>query len=210
MKPRWSWGWRCYVAEVFGRPSRRTKRILQERGVSAPAVVQEIFRTRQSVSRGNPYIVENTEIVCEVTLQVQPTGAAPFTTTFKAAFVQNAIPVPGQTVSVVFDPQDPERIMMSEDQGQVVDAVLQEVMDRTAGTGIGDLITMALGGASQDEVRQAASRMGYGSVIDLRPGAQVSTGGDVTSRLERLAVLHASGQLSDEEFAQAKARLFAE
>jgi hypothetical protein len=61
--------------------------------------------------------------------------------------------------------------------------------------------------AEQDEYNQQASAA-YDSTMETPPGpspALPPTSGDPVTALERLAQLHASGALSDEEFAAAKA-----
>jgi hypothetical protein len=42
------------------------------------------------------------------------------------------------------------------------------------------------------------------------PGAAAAPGADATSQLERLAELHTSGALTDDEFSAAKARILAD
>ncbi len=57
------------------------------------------------------------------------------------------------------------------------------------------------------EALSHSKRMARAGVISHTPNLADLTGGDSIERLERLAALHRSGALTDEEFAAAKARL---
>jgi FlaA1/EpsC-like NDP-sugar epimerase len=62
----------------------------------------------------------------------------------------------------------------------------------------------------QQQQQQAAQQQAYdqGKQEAQQPAAKpASSGGDVTAQLNQLAQMHASGQLSDEEYAAAKKKL---
>jgi hypothetical protein len=80
---------------------------------------------------------------------------------------------------------------------------------RTKETAPSTAVDEATSGQADDLVEQlrAAFPGADITVTSHTPKLSDLTGGDPIERLERLAALHASGALTDEEFAAAKARL---
>lgn len=205
---------------MLGIPSKKDHKILDERGVTAPATLLEMKRGHFGMTSGSDPRPEATSFNCTMTLEVHPPEGEPFVVEAKQRFPQTSLPEQGQQVTVVFDPQDHERLIVTRL------APPGPAGGPTAGFGddIMQLMQMAMGGASPDDImRQAQSIEGVvvqGSSVNIDADGTVTTSGtgreamtatgggpDLPAQLERLAALHAAGQLTDEEYAQAKQRL---
>lgn len=194
---------------MFGRPSKKKRKHLEENGVRATAVVIDTAR-RMAVSTGPDNVVSSTEIDVHLTLRIEPEGQTPMQVECRMRFPQTSEPGPGSRIPVIYDPDDPNEIMY--------DDTATGIGTLVGNDSVGELAEMAMGGAGEQELIDAAMKMfpgatvgpGGGAVIDLRAqGAEVpQAGGDPqVADLERLAALHESGALTDEEYAAAKARL---
>lgn len=194
---------------MFGKPGKKKRRHLEENGARATAVVLETGR-RMAVSTGPDNVVSNTEIDVQLTLRVEPEGQAPMQVECRMRFPQMSEPGPGSRIPVIYDPEDPNEIMY--------DDTASGIGTMMGNDAVGELAGMAMSGAGEQELIDAAMKMfpgaatapGGGAVIDLRAqGAEVPPGGGdpQVADLERLAALHESGALTDEEYAAAKARL---
>ncbi|MBE2315258.1 SHOCT domain-containing protein [Solirubrobacter sp. CPCC 204708] len=102
---------------------------------------------------------------------------------------QDQWPQQGMTLPVTLDRADPTRLKVEWDELPTAQELIQQ---RTEA-----MLSGGLPGVT----------MGQPLVIDLRGQPAQSNGGDQVDRLERLAALHASGVLTDEELAAAKAKL---
>ena len=209
---------------MLGHPSRKTLKILDERGVTAPATLREVERGSWAMNlHGSDPRPEATEFRCRVVLDVVPEGAEPFSVETHIAFPQTAIPQPGWGAQVKYDPEDHSRIVLVTDPVPSFGAM----GGMAAGDGSGDmasqmmdLMKMALGGASPDEIAQRAQAIDgavvQSSSVDIplagaTPASaavpQAAGGDDMASQLERLAALHQAGQLTDDEYTKAKQQL---
>jgi hypothetical protein len=133
----------------------------------------------------------------KMTLVVQADGLPATQVDHECLCHHSRWPSPGQTLPVTVDRADPSRLKVEWDEVRTHEDRLQE---------------------QAAEMAAAMNAGGAGDLVDqlqvLFPGASVRTvdmrqknEDDQVSRLERLAALHASGALTDEEFAAAKARI---
>lgn len=166
----------------------------------------EIAERGQAITHGNPAIVGNTEFALKVRLRVEPEGEPAFEVETRLRFPQMGVPSAGMRLPVVYDPEDPDDLMLDE-AGSVYSPNLRPDQEES----IRVAHEMALAGRSPEEISAAvdAIRARAG-----QPPAQVIGGGPATppdpvEQLSRLADLHARGMLTDEEFSAAKARLLA-
>jgi hypothetical protein len=142
---------------------------------------------------------------CVMNLVVSADGIAATPVEHEAIVRQDRWPQAGQILPVTVDRADPTRLKVEWDEVRTHEERIAEQAEALAAQ---------MNGAPQADT-------GNELVDQLRaafPGAQITvsahevnmadfTGGDSVERLERLAVLHRSGALTDEEFAAAKARL---
>src|SRR5512142_1478031 len=112
---------------MFGS-NKRLERRLQERGVRAPAQVLEATQTHMAITTGNEAIVSNTEILWKLRLRVQPGTAEPFEVEVKESFPQLGGPVAGQTVGVLFDPDDHSKVVIAHDDPTQIDAAISTAL----------------------------------------------------------------------------------
>ena len=198
---------------MLGQPSRKKRKHLLENGVRATAVVLKRSR-RVAVTSGPENVVGSTELDFRLKLRVEPEGQEPFEVGCRMRFPQLSAPEEGARIPVIFDPEDRDEIMWDDTPAGIGTI--------TGNAAVGELLEMAAGGADEQALVDAAMQMFPGAattgpdgrtVINLReqaqpPGAGAAASGDPqVADLERLAALHASGALNDEEFAAAKARL---
>jgi putative oligomerization/nucleic acid binding protein len=192
---------------MLGKPSRRTRKKLEAHGRIAPAVVLEISERGMSVTNGNDSIVANTEVVLKARLRVEPEGVPAFEVHQRFRFPQLAVPGIGSHVSVRYDPDDHDNIMIDDSQA----AVLATMSART-GLDLGGLLstirdTKADHPGDRPAMQQALlASLGQGAAVVPMP----MPAPDATGQSERLAELHASGALTDDEFSAAKARILAD
>lgn len=196
---------------MLGKPSRRTRKKLEAQGRTAPAVVLEIADRGMSITNGNDSIVANTEVLLKTRLRVEPTGEPSFEVEKRLRYAQLAIPSIGSVVTVRYDPDDHDALMIDDSEGAVLDAMsartgldlngLMATIRETKAEHPGDRLAMGEALRAQLGVVQAP-------IVFASPGAVPDA--DPISRIERLAALHASGALTDAEFAEQKARVLAE
>jgi Short C-terminal domain len=130
---------------------------------------------------------------------VRADGAEPFEASFRA-FVHNYVSE-GQTIPVIFDPHDHDKICMDTESvdrerdadREAASALLQSRIDAFKAAGAGTRETVIRGSEKADAF----------TVAQPQPGDEVE-------HLEQLAKLHATGALTDAEFAAVKAKLLGE
>jgi hypothetical protein len=130
---------------------------------------------------------------------VRADGVAPFEASFRA-FVHNYL-IEGETIPVIFDPHDPDKICMDtesverehEADRDAASALLQSRIDAFKAAGAATRETVIRGSEQADAFTMAEPKEG-----------------DEVEHLEQLAKLHATGALTDEEFATVKAKLLGE
>jgi hypothetical protein len=205
----------CEDPRVLGKPSRRTRKKLEAHGRTASAVVLEISGSRMAITNGSDGIVANTEVLHKTRLRVEPEGQPAFEVHQRFRFPQLAVPAVGSHVSVRYDPDDHDRIMIDDSEA----AVLATWSTKT-GLDVGGLMstirdTKADHPGDRQAMQQALlASLGQGTAgFDsplTTPRTAASGGADPVMQLERLSNLHASGALSDAEFSAAKARILAD
>lgn len=191
---------------MFG-DHKRLERKLREGGAHATATVTAAKVTMSSGSGSGAELALDPNATFKywqhLTVEVQPAGGSPFTAEFGTTWEHQLHP--GQQVPVLYDPHDHSKIVLDHEQLEA---------DGPAG-GFGNVSIQVM---SRDGRPAAAGDAGVevqrgddGTIRITRttpssqPGASPEDG-RITA-LERLAQLHASGALSDEEFAAEKARL---
>jgi Short C-terminal domain len=155
-------------------------------------------------ARGSAYVVGCSRYMgrgimqnISMTLVVQAEGLAATQVDHQTLCHRSRWPANGQTLPVTVDRADPSRLKVEWDELSTHEDRVQEQAAAMAAAmnagGAGDLV---------------------GQLQAMFPGAQVhvanAPGGDdddQVARLERVAKLHQAGLLTDEEFAEAKARL---
>jgi hypothetical protein len=197
---------------MLGKPSRRTRKKLKAHGRTASAVVLEISDKGMAITNGSDGIVANTEVLYKTRLRVEPEGEPAFEVHQRFRFPQLAVPGVGSHVSVRYDPDDHDHIMIDDSEAAVL-----ATMSTKTGLDLGGLMsTIRDTKADHPGDRQAMQQAllaslgqgtaGFGSPV-MTPGAGTSLSADPTMQLQRLAELHASGALTDAEFSAAKARI---
>jgi hypothetical protein len=182
---------RAYAARI---------QLLANQGVDATATVRSVQPTTIAALMGGEQM--------HVELTVQP----PNGTAYDAATDQLLMPgqsehlTVGSEVHVKVDPNDPQSVMLMLAGSGVGPSVFQS-------TGPGGVTVISSGGTTMfGSVRfEAPAGTGPETRQASASAASASTAGnaplDPVSQLESLAQLHSSGELTDEEFADAKRRL---
>jgi len=153
-----------------------------------------------SVTSGPEGLVDSTDLDARFHLRIEPSGDEPIEVRARMRFPQLAVPPIGSRIAVIYDPDDPSQLMWDDSGAGIATMVGAE--------GLGDVINLALAGASPEDLLRAAEGV-QGVRIVTRTGAQGNAfdSGGLAADLERLAALHRAGALDDAEFAAAKARL---
>ncbi|MCW2983678.1 MAG: hypothetical protein JWR63_1248 [Conexibacter sp.] len=197
------------MAAMLGKPSRRARKNLEANGRTAPATVLEISDRGMSITNGNDAIVANTEVLLKTRLRVEPAGEPSFEVEKRLRFAQLAIPGVGSTVTVRYDPGDHDSLMID-----VSTAGVMEAMSARTGLDLGGLMSTI----RETKAEHPGDRMAMGDALRAQLGQQngvvfatpAPAAPDPIGQIERLAALHASGALTDAEFAEQKARVLAE
>jgi hypothetical protein len=138
-----------------------------------------------------------------MTLVVRAEGMAATTVDHECFCRHDRWPSPGDTLPVTVDRADPTRLKVLWDEVRTHE-------DRIADQAQALAEHMNAGGAPGADLVDQLRAAFPGAEITVsshQPNFADFTGGDSVERLERLAALHRSGALTDEEFAAAKARL---
>jgi hypothetical protein len=237
---------------MFGKLSSRKQKQLRESGTRAVATVLSVAEKGMAITNGADNVVSNTTLALKTTLRVEPTGEPAFEITERFRYSQFGVPIVGQKVGVIFDPEDHETIMIDDQSGVVPFDSMAQLRAATgepepavggspvagmAGMGGTDLNAMLSsiqsakeqsGGDPQKLAQILQGQFGPGATVisSSDEGAKYVTwpppgtsaapppGPDPETakidQLERLAKLHASGALTDAEFADQKARVLGE
>jgi Short C-terminal domain len=156
---------------------------------------------------------------CRMNLVVQADGVPATAVTHDAIVAAKKWPWPGQTLPVVVDRSNPQR--MKVDWGQIensgdrasrnAEALAAQLRGEApqGGTPFGNVSVLNLSGHAPTEDQLAKLRMlGIDpGLVSTTPPTPAAGGHDVVDELSRLADLHRSGALTDDEFAKAKKRL---
>lgn len=182
---------------MLGKPSKRLRKRLEENGVRAQARVIEVAEKGMAVTNGAESVVANTTLALKCRLEITPPDGTPaFQVHERFRFSQFAVPSAGQTIPVIFDPADHEKVMLDEDPEAARNAML-------ASAGIDPAMIEQAIQASQ-EARESAGL----SPLQMPAGtAAAPAAPDPVAQLERLQALREKGALTDAEFETQKARI---
>jgi hypothetical protein len=188
---------------MLGKPSKRLKKQLEENGKRANATVVEIAEKGMAVTRGAEGVVANTELALKTHLRVQPDDEPEFEVKKRFSFPQMAVPSAGQTIPVIYDPQDHDKIVVDYSPEAQRDAALS-----AAGVDAGSLSDL-MNQAQQlrAQAMQAQSGMAGMQMPGMTPPAAPQPEADAVDQLERLAKLKESGALTEAEFEAQKAKI---
>jgi hypothetical protein len=109
------------------------ERRLRKNGSKAFATVLECKQTNWSETTGNPGIVGNTEILCNLKLQVAPDGEQPFEVPLDWLFGQMSIPSADSKLPVLYDPSDHSKVIIDESPEAMQALVNDSITERTEG-----------------------------------------------------------------------------
>jgi hypothetical protein len=148
-----------------------------------------------------------------LTLVVQAEGVSATSVELACMAPSKKWPFPGETLPVTVDRADPTRVKVRWDDVPEAADVAKQQADALAASlsqGGGQAFTGA-GAADASEIVEALQQAMPGAQINVAGGtpAQAPQGGgeDNVAQLERLAKLHESGALTDQEFEREKARI---
>jgi hypothetical protein len=186
---------------MLGKPSKRLKKQLEENGVRAQAKVLEVAEKGMAVTNGAEGVVANTTLAMKATLEITPEDGTPaFQVTQRFRFSQFAVPTAGQTLAVIYDPEDHDKLILDESADAQQGAVL-------AGAGLDpNTIQDAMKAAQQWQQQGAALQAGQMPGVPAPPAAAPADA-DPVAQLEKLQALKEKGALTDAEFAQEKAKI---
>jgi DNA-binding protein YbaB len=192
---------------MLGKPSKKLKKELQETGKRANATIVEIAEKGMAVTRGAEGVVANTEIALKTHLRVQPDDEPEFEVKKRFSFPQMAVPGAGQTVPVLYDPQDHDKIIVDYTPEAQEGAAF-------AAAGIDPNQISQLMEQAQQMQAQAGQMQGgmpgMGQMPGMTPPAPAQPQADPVEQLEKLAKLKESGALTDAEFEAEKAKILSQ
>jgi putative oligomerization/nucleic acid binding protein len=185
---------------MLGKPSRRTRRKLEQHGRRASAMVVEIAESGMSISSGQ--LVSGTELVLKTKLRIEPLDEPPFEVEDRFRYPQLAIPSVGSRIAVIYDPSDHDKVMIDRSAGGP--GVQPGAAAEPRGNDPQALASKIQ--EAQSLARDARERAGGGFGAPT-PTAQ---GEDPVDKLAKLAELREKGMLTDAEFESQKARILGE
>ncbi len=211
---------------MLGKPSRRTRKKLEEHGKRAPAVVVEIAEKGMAVTSGSEQIVANTEVMLKTKLRVEPADEPQFEVEERFRFPQLSIPTVGTRLAVIYDPSDHDKVMIDRSpegvatqfanvpglQGTDLEGLMATVQQAESQTQdpqeLARILQQQLG-TNVNVQQQGSSGMTFGA-----PPAGFGTPApqeeDPVDKLAKLAELREKGMLTDAEFESQKARILGE
>jgi hypothetical protein len=173
---------------MLGKPSKKLKQQLEANGKRANATIVEIAERGMAVTRGADNVVANTEIALKTHLRVTPDDEPEFEVKKRFSYPQMAVPAAGQTVPVLYDPNDHDKIIVD---------YSAEAQQAAAFTSAG------IDPNQINQLMQQAQQMQAG--MAPQPPAQAQP--DPVAQLEKLAKLKESGALTQAEFEAEKAKI---
>ena len=192
---------------MLGKPSKKLIKQLEENGKHANATVIEIAEKGMAVTRGAEGVVANTELALKAHLRVQPDDEPEFEVKKRFSFPQMAVPGAGQTVPVLYDPQDHDKIIVDYTPEAQEGAAF-------AAAGIDPNQISQLMEQAQQMQAQAGQMQGgmpgMGQMPGMSPPAPAQPQADPVEQLEKLAKLKESGALTDAEFEAEKAKILSQ
>lgn len=198
-----------YIDYVLTRHS-----LLQHNGVRATAVVLEVKKPLMNV------VVNNVYIKRKLRVRVDPDDHSPsYETTYSDLWEMGTVPDPGDSFRVVVDPRRPRHLDALDSSSDAGDSLGSGAGAPPASVGDSGRKTWRFtswrGPAGSTPARPpstappaAASRPAAYAPYQPAPDPTVTSPvRDVVTAIRQLAQLHESGQLTDDEFAQAKREL---
>jgi Short C-terminal domain len=191
---------------MLGKPSKKLKKQLEESGKRANATVVEIAEKGMAVTRGAEGVIGNTELALKTHLRVQPDDEPEFEVKKRFSYPQLAVPSAGQTVPVIYDPNDHDKIIVDySPEAQQSAAFSAAGIDPSQ---IGQLMEQAQQMRAQTAGMQGMGQMpGMGQVPGMAPQQPAQPQVDPVEQLEKLAKLKESGALTEAEFEAEKAKI---
>jgi hypothetical protein len=192
---------------MLGKPSKKLKKQLEESGKRANATIIEIAEKGMAVTRGADNVVANTEIALKTHLKVTPDDEPEFEVKKRFSFPQMAVPAAGQTVPVLYDPNDHDKIIVDYSP-----EAQQNAAFAAAGVDPGQ-ISQLMQQAQQIRAQASGTQGGIGQVPGMgqipgmTPPAPAQPQADPVDQLEKLAKLKESGALTEAEFEAEKAKI---
>ena len=200
---------------MFGRDKK-----LEEHDTRAPAEVITAEQTGTGVTTGNPAFAGATEVMWHRDVRVKPDGGEPFDAKVEAKLPQSTALMVGSTVPVLFDPDDHTNVTLDMSPQGWANASVAQVEALTGNAALAAPIKEMMEAAMKDpvafrqhameEAQKAFGAAGF-TVMGAGAGAAPQSGeAAMVDTLQKLADLHKQGVLTDEEFAQQKAKLLGE
>jgi hypothetical protein len=164
---------------MFGNKKKKAENLVAT-GATGVGTITGVRDTGMTVN-DNPRV--------EMIFRIDPLdGSAPFEASKKATVSRVRIPQAGQRYPVFYDAADPQTF-----------AFIESLADENGRA----LILQKFGDAFGPDAS------GIGQVAAAAPAAASAAAPDPVAQIERLAALHASGALTDAEFAEQKQRILA-
>ena len=182
---------------MFGEHKHLQHTLRDHGGVTATAMVEQAHCLGSETNSGFHETTYGYWFALKVAVRAD--GIEPFEASLHA-FVHNYVSE-GETIPVIFDPHDHGKICMDTESvarerdadREAAGALLQSRIDAFK----------AAGAVTGETVIRGSEKADAFTVAEPEPGDEVE-------HLEQLATLHASGALTDAEFAAAKAKLLGE
>jgi len=212
---------------MLGKPSRRTRKKLEEHGKRAPAVVVEIADKGMTVTSGSGQLVSDTEVMLKTKLRVEPEDEPAFEVEERMRYPQLSIPSVGSRLAVIYDPSDHDKVMLDSSPEGVASQFVN--VPGLEGTDLKDLMATVEQARAQTNDPQEMARIlqqQLGTSVNVQqqdsrsvafgtapagfgaPAAQPEE--DHVDKLAKLAELREKGMLTDAEFESEKARILGE
>jgi hypothetical protein len=206
---------------MFGSANRLEKKLREGGGHAASAEVVEAKAGRMVNSHGSTAAEElaTSTVTWTLKVHVTPDGEAPFDADFKAPFPQMGGPTVGETLGVLYDPNDRTKLVVDHSSRGVatraVGRMSPEAQAALSSAGDGesaqDLLQERLTDPAAFAAKMRAGRSGPGVMTG---GQQVSgtpvaaaTPTDPADEIAKLADLRDRGALTEAEFEAQKKRV---
>jgi hypothetical protein len=212
---------------MLGKPSRRTRKKLEEHGKRAPAVVVEIADKGMTVTSGSGQLVSDTEVMLKTKLRVEPTDEPAFEVEERFRYPQLSIPSVGSRLAVLYDPSDHDKVMLDRSPDGVASqfvnvpglegadlkglmATVEQARSQTQDPQEMARILQQQLGTNVNVQQQDSSGVTFGAPPTAFGAPAPSAQEDHVDKLAKLAELREKGMLTDAEFETEKARILGE
>lgn len=175
--------------------------VLQASGARATAVVLEVKKPLMNVVVNNIYIRRKLRVRVE-----RDDGVAPYETTYSDLWEIGDVPDPGDTFRVVLDPKRPQHLSALDDQSTPAPAPGGR---GSSGRSTWRFTSWRNPAPARPTAPAEPAGTPYTPYTPSPPASEApaSPVRDVVTAIRQLADLHEQGQLTDDEFAQAKREL---